>query len=107
MRRGERSYHKAVAARLQRSRERQISCQHNRYTQIDRFMCTFENAWREYYQIPITLQYAHGWYYLLGRRHRHQEMEAMLADLLARLQELECPNPDNEETDDGRTAAQP
>lgn len=88
--------HRRIAHRLQKSRERQLNAQRNRYTQVDRFLVIFEKAWLEYYQIPANIRYAHGWYYLNGSRYQHMKMEIMLAVLLTKIQELESPNPDQE-----------
>jgi hypothetical protein len=96
--------HRMVAHRLQRSKERQLNAVRNRYTQIDKFLCVFERAYTEYYLMPCNIRYAHGWYYLNGARYRHHQIERMLGIILAKIQELQCPNPD-EETNDGQQAA--
>lgn len=105
MRNNQTPTHRRIAHRLQKSRERQINCQRNKYTQVDRFLVIFERAWKEYYQMPANIQYAHGWYYLNGNRYQHTKMERILAVILAKLQEIDSPNPDKEETNDGREAA--
>lgn len=97
--------HRRTAHRLQKSRERQINCQRNKYTQVDRFLVIFEKAWQEYYQIPANIRYAHGWYYLNGSRYQHSKMEKILAVLLAKLQEIDSPNMDKEEPNDDQKAA--
>lgn len=89
-------YHRRLAHRLALAKQRQQKYQNNRYTQIDRFMCQYENAFKEFYGVRIEVYYRHGWYYVNGIKYRHGEMERNLALLLARLQELESPNPDKE-----------
>lgn len=96
MRNNQSPYHKRVAHRLDMSRQQQQKYQNNRHTQIDCFMVQFEYAYKEYYRDEANLQYRHGWYFLHGRRYRHSDMEKSLALLLARIQELESPNPDEE-----------
>lgn len=88
--------HKRKAALLARSKEYQGRLHVTHYTQVDRFMCSFEQAYREYYNVDPSLTYSHGWYYLssTGRRYRHADLEAFLGLLLARIQEQQSPNPD-------------
>lgn len=92
-------YHKRVAARLQKSKERRGSLQANRYTEIDRFMLQYEQAYHAYHGKKITLSYRHGWYYVGTEKVRHSTLQGMTNLLLARLQEEQAPTPTEEDTD--------
>lgn len=92
-------YHKDVAARLQRSKERRGALQANRYTEIDRFMLQYEQAYFAYHGRKITLSYQHGWYYVGGEKVRHSTLQGMTNMLLVRLQEEQSPTPVEEEND--------
>lgn len=91
MRYGRIPYHKVVAARLQRSKERRNALHANRYSEIDRFMLTYEQAYHSYYGLPIVVTYKHGWYYINGARYRHGIIEQMTETLMAKVQAEQCP----------------
>jgi len=91
-------YHKIVAARLARSKERRGALQANRYTEIDRFMLTYEQAYHAYYGLPITIEYRHGWYYINHHRHRHSAVDRMTNILLAHIQDAMYPQPEEGDT---------
>lgn len=87
-------YHKVVAARLARSKERRGTLQANRYTEIDRFMLTYEQAYHSYYGLLITIEYKHGWYYINHHRYRHSIVEGMTNSLLALTHDAIYPQPE-------------
>lgn len=89
-------YHRRLAARLQKSKERRGALQANRYTEIDRFMLQYEQAHLAYYGKKITLSYRHGWYYLAHEKMRHGALLAQTNLLLAKLQEEQYPTPKEE-----------
>lgn len=97
MRRGFTPYHKVVAARLARSKEARNAQHANRYTEIDRFMCQYEQAYLSYYRVPIVVTYSHGWYYVKGLKVRHSTLQWMTNSILALLQEEQSPQPIEEE----------
>lgn len=98
-------YHRKVAHKLQKAKERQKSLQNNRYTQIVLFIQAYEKAHFEYYRVPAGITYKHGWYYMNGQKYRHTQMEQRLAVLFAQLQELESPNLDDNEVQDDQPRA--
>lgn len=89
-------YHKMVAAKLQRDKEKRSATHANRYMKIDRFMLAYEQAFKDYFGISITVHYKDGWYYIGGRRYRHSGVENMTAILLAKVQEEQSPEGDDE-----------
>lgn len=97
MRHNQSPYHRRTAHRLALARERQAREHNNRYVEIDRFMLSYEVAWRKWTGSMCQVRYAHGWYYVHGNRYRHSTLAKMTEVLLARLQEQEAPNPDNRE----------
>ena len=92
-------YHKRLAARLAKSKEQHSKERDNRYMQIDRFLCTFEKAWKDFYQDEVTVTYKHGWYYLQKQRLRHSDLEKILFSLFLQLQEIESPSPEEKNND--------
>lgn len=89
-------YHKIVAAKLQRNKERRSATHADRYMKIDKFMLAYEQAFLDYFGIPITIHYHLGWYYVSGRRYRHSDVERMTGILLAKVQEEQSPEGDDE-----------
>lgn len=87
-------YHKRLAARLQKSRERRGNLHANRYTEIDRFMLAYERAYFDYYRQHITISYKMGWYYIANHKYRHSAVANMTALLLAKVQEEQYPQPE-------------
>jgi hypothetical protein len=89
-------YHRRIAHRLAKAKERNAREHNNRFVEIDHFMLSYETAYSLYYRRRCEVRYAHGWYYVHGLRYRHSTLQHMTAILLARLQEIEAPNPEKE-----------
>lgn len=81
---------------MQRARESRRKEAEYKYMQVDRFLAFFEQEYKKYYQRQITIGYKEGWYYFLNMRKRHREMETLLINIMAKLQELDSINPDRE-----------
>lgn len=94
MRHAQTTIHRLRARQLAQSKLRQMYGYAEKYEKVDKLACAYEEAYREYYQIPIQVTYQHGWFYVAGERMRHSDMERGLAMLLSRLQEIESPNLD-------------
>ena len=93
-------YHKRRAARLSLSRQSYAISQLQRYTQIDKFMLAFEQAYRDYYGREPRISYKNGWYYVNGNKMRHSQVARVTANLLSKLQEEQLLYKDYEEQDD-------
>lgn len=98
MRNNETPYHRRRSHFLQRSRERRGDRQANQYISVDRFLCTFETVYNEYFQTHITVRYKSGWYYI-GQEHLHKSdlvrlLEKMLVCLHTEMLEPQQPQED-------------
>ena len=87
-------YHKRLAHRLARAKERNVRERNDRYLEIDRFMLAYENAYYLLHKCGCEVRYAHGWYYVHGYRYRHSTLQHMTNLLLAKLQEIDSPSPE-------------
>jgi flagellar biosynthesis/type III secretory pathway protein FliH len=90
------SYQRRKARKLQRARESRKRESEQKYMQVDRFLAFFEQEYKKYYQRQITIGYKEGWYYFLNMKKRHREMEVLLFNIMARLQELDSPTPNED-----------
>lgn len=92
-------YHRRVQERLAKARNLRATSKLDKYEKVDHFMLTYEQAYRTYYGISITISYKHGWYYIGTNKYRHSAVENMTNLLLAKIQGEYITQP--EDTEDG------
>lgn len=90
-------YHRRVARRLQKSRESRGNRYNNQFISVDKFLCTFEAVYNQYYQTNISIRYRRGWYYI-GKEHLHKsDLVRLLERMLVQLHLDNVPSPNEEE----------
>lgn len=89
-------YHRRLAHRLAKAREKKGEHAARLYLEIDRFMLQFEQAYATYYNVHLTVQHKRGWYYINNHPYRRCAVEEWTNNLLAKIQELDSPTPTEE-----------